>query len=78
MIVDLANRKEVISRNAIGTLNFESGGNPASAFFRNLPIGMYDGIVGMDCLRANKASIHCANGMVTFRNGLNQEMPEKM
>ena len=34
MIVELANGKEVISRNAVGNLNFELGGNPTSAFFR--------------------------------------------
>ena len=74
MIVELANGKEVISRNAVGNLNFELGGNPTSAFFRILPIGMYDGILGMDWLSANKANIHCANGIVTFRNNQGQEM----
>ena len=68
MIVELANGKEVISRHVVGNLNFSLGGNPTSAFFRTLPIGMYDGILGMDWLIANKAIIHCANGMVTFRN----------
>ena len=35
---------------------------------------MYDGILGMDWLSTNKASIHCANGTVTFRNKQGQEM----
>ena len=74
MIVELANGKEVISRNAVGNLNFKLGENPTSVFFRTLPIGMYDGILGMDWLSANRASIHCANGTVTFRNNQDQEM----
>ena len=68
MVVKLANGKEVLSRHALGNLNFELEENPTSAFFRTLPIGMYDGILGMDWLIANKASIHCANGIVTYRN----------
>ena len=70
-MVELANGKEVLSRYAIGNLDFEMGENLTSAFFRTLPIGMYDGILGMDWLIANKASIHCANGTVTYKNQQN-------
>ena len=62
MTVELANGKEVLSNHAVGTINFELGGKNTAAFFRTLPVGVYDGILGMDWLRANHASIHCAQG----------------
>ena len=66
MLVELANGKEVISRHSAGTVEFELGGKTTSAFFRTLPIGHYDGILGMDWLIANHASIHCAQGNLSF------------
>ena len=66
MTVELANGKEVISWHTVGTVDFELGGKTTSAFFRTLPIGLYDGILGMDRLTKNCASIHCAQGSLTF------------
>ena len=73
MVVELANGKEVISRHTVGTVDFEIGGKPTSAFFRTLPIGLYDGILGMDWLIANHASIHCMR-KEAFPFATNQEM----
>ena len=66
MTVEMANGKEVISCTAIGSLEFELGGKPTNAYFRTLPVGMYDGILGMDWLTTNQASINCAEGSFTF------------
>ena len=66
MMVELANGKEVISRHTVGTVDFEIGEKPTSAFFTTLPIGLYDGILGMDWLIANHANIHCAQGSLSF------------
>ena len=66
MTVELANGKEVISRHTVGNLDFELGGKPTTAYFRTLPVGVYDGILGMDWLTANRASIHCAQGTFSF------------
>ena len=74
MTVELANGKEVLSNFAVGTVNFELGGKNTAAFFRTLPVGVYDGILGMDWLRANHASIHCAQGTFSFRDILGQEI----
>lgn len=74
MTVELANGKEVTSRHAVGSLGFALGGKNTSAYFRTLPIGLYDGILGMDWLSANHASIHCAQGSLTFQDSLGQEI----
>ena len=59
MTVEMANGKEVLSRTAVGYLSFELGGSSTSAYFRVLPVGVYDGILGMDWLRSRRANIHC-------------------
>lgn len=66
MRVELANGKEVLSSHSVDDLQFELGGHPTSASFRTLPLGIYDGILGMDWLTASHASIHCSTGSVTF------------
>ena len=73
MTVELANGKEVISRHTVGNLDFELGGKPTTAYFRNLLVGVYDGILGMDWLTANRASIHCAQGTFSFIDNQGQE-----
>ena len=66
MTVELANGKEVLSKHTVGTIEFELGGKITSAEFRTLLVGVYDGILGMDWLIANHASIHCAQGSFSF------------
>lgn len=74
MIVELANGKEVISCQSVGTVEFELGGHSTSANFRTLPLGIYDGILGMDWLSRNQAHIHCAQGNFSFKNLLGEEV----
>ena len=73
MTVELANGKEILSKHTVGTIEFELGGNVTSAEFRTLPVGIYDGILGMDWLIANHASIHCAQGSFSFWDKQGQE-----
>ena len=74
MTVELANGKEVLSNQTVGTLEFDLGGESTSAYFKTLPIGVYDGILGMDWLIANRASIHCAQGTFSFLSKRGQEV----
>ncbi|MCO5602137.1 hypothetical protein L7F22_056265 [Adiantum nelumboides] len=74
MLVELANGKIVISKHSVGTLEFELGEHSTSAFFRTLPVGVYDGILEMDWLSKNQDSIHCGQGSVTFRDDQNQQV----
>ena len=73
MTVELANGKEVISRHTVGNVDFELGGKTTSSFFRTLPIGLYNGILGVDWLIKNHESIHCAQESLTFHDNLGQE-----
>ena len=66
MTVELANGEEVVSRHMVGNLDFELGGCFTTAYFKTLPVGVYDGILGMDWLTANRVSIHCAQGTFSF------------
>ena len=66
MRVELANGREVLSCHSVDDLQFELGGYSTCGSFRTLPLGIYDGILGMDWLIANNASIHCKGGSVTF------------
>lgn len=72
LIVELANRKEVLSCYVVGKLNFKLGGNSTSAFFTTLPIGMYGGI--LDWLIANSTSIQCASHTLTYKNKQDHEI----
>ncbi|MCO5553037.1 hypothetical protein L7F22_006557 [Adiantum nelumboides] len=62
LVVELANGKEVFSQHSAGKVDFELSGNSTSAYFRSLPGGIYDGLLGMDWLSENQAHIHCAQG----------------
>lgn len=64
MIVEMANGKLVISNHIVGTIDFDLEKNPTFALFRIIPIGIYDGNLGLDWLVANKANISCAKGKV--------------
>ena len=68
MTIELADGNKVVSKHTVGTLEFELGGKTTSAYFRTLPVGVYDGILGMDWLIANHASIHCGQGTFTFQD----------
>ena len=74
MTLEMANRKEVLLRTAVGYLNFELRGSSTSAYFRVLPVGVYDGILGMEWLRSRQANIHCVQGTFSFLDDWNQEV----
>ncbi|MCO5608798.1 hypothetical protein L7F22_063015 [Adiantum nelumboides] len=74
LVVELANGKEVLSQHTAGQIDFELGGYPTSAQFRTLPLGVYDGILGLDWLKGNLAHIHCAQGNFTFTDNLGNEV----
>ena len=73
MMVELANGKEILSKHIVGNIEFELGGRITSAEFRTLPVGIYDGILGMDWLIANHANVHCAQGSFSFQDKQGQE-----
>lgn len=58
----------------MGTTDFELSNKKLLAFFRTFPLGLYDGIIGMDSLIVNHASIHCAKGSLTFNDNLGHEI----
>ncbi|WP_368858696.1 hypothetical protein, partial [Oceanobacillus saliphilus] len=57
----------------MGNLTFDLVSEPTQCYFRVLPLGIYDGILGMYWLVANGANIHCSQGDVTFINKYRQE-----
>ena len=69
LTVELATGKKTKSLTTTGTLNFCLGSENTSAHFRVLPLGIYDGILGMDWLKQNDAQIHCKDALLSFLNG---------
>ena len=55
--VELATGKMTRSTTSVGELNFKLNDQPAVANFRVLPLGIYDGILGMDWLSKNDATL---------------------
>ena len=47
MIVETANKKEVLSKTTVGHVNFELRGRSTSMYFRVFSIGVYNGILRM-------------------------------
>ena len=52
----------------MGNLTFELATKLTHCYLSVLTLGVYDGILGMDWLIQNQASIHCKHGSVTFTN----------
>ena len=72
----LANGSLILADEQVLELSFLRGGNPTSQEFRILKMGKFQGILGMDWLRKNKARINCGQGIVLFllNNGQNIEI----
>ena len=68
LTVELATGKRIKSATSIGNLNFKLGDKPTSSTFRVLPLGTYDGILGMDWLSKNNALLHCKDALLTFQD----------
>ena len=68
MSVKLATGKITQSITSVGTMHFNLAGNQTTANFRVLPLGVYDGILGMDWLISNHAIISCKEQNLSFRD----------
>ena len=69
--VELATGKQTQSIASVGTIAFRLGDHNTEAKFRVLPLGIYDGILRMDWLIKNEASIGCKQGELRFKDGAN-------
>ena len=56
----------------MGDLTFSLNGQPTLANFRVLPLGIYDGILGMDWLAKNDATLRCKDQKLIFTNNLGE------
>lgn len=66
LLVELATGKKTHSSSSVKNLNFSLGNHPTRASFRVLPLGIYDGILGMDWLTLNDATVECKSRKLTF------------
>ena len=65
--VELATGKQTQSSTSIKNIQFKLGGQETSSSFRILPLGIYDGILGMDWLITNNATIVCKEKKLKFK-----------
>lgn len=66
MQVELANGKILFTCHEMEPIEFLLGGNPTLSQFKVLPLGMFDGILGMDWLSKSQAEIKCHKGTLSF------------
>ena len=66
LTVKLATSKTTHSLQTVGSIQFEIGGYKTQATFRVLPLGTYEGIIGMDWLVKHKAVLECHSGKLKF------------
>ena len=66
LFVELATKKMTRTISSVGTVNFKLGEAQTQANFCVLNLGIYDGILGMDWLQKNKATLKCRDGILTF------------
>ena len=74
LTVELATGKRIKSATSIGTLHFQLGDKQTSSTFRVLPLGTYDGILGMDWLSQNNALLHCKDALLTFQDSCGEKV----
>ena len=70
--VELAIGIRAKSTTSVGDFSFSLNGQPTSATFRVLPLGIYDGILGMDWLAKNDATLRCKDQKLIFTNNLGE------
>ena len=73
LTVELATRKRTRTVTSAGSIEFKLGGAQTRGTFRVLNLGVYDGIMGMDWLRENKATLKCRDGILTFLDSQGQK-----
>ena len=66
--VELATGKQTQSSTSVKNLNFKLGGQETSSSFMVLPLGIYDGILRMDWLIKNNATIDCKEKKLKFKS----------
>jgi len=66
MQVELASGKTLFTRHETEPIKFLLDGNPTTSQFKILPLGLFDGILGMDWLSQSQAEIKCQQGVVSF------------
>ena len=59
LTIELASGKEVVTCSAIGSLDFLLDTYPTKGYFHVMPLGVYDGILGMDWLKTHHANLSC-------------------
>ena len=68
LTVELVTGKLAQSISTVGDLNFNLGGYQTNGTFGVLPLGIYDGILGMDWLIKNEAALECKTGELRFKD----------
>ena len=72
LIVELTTGKVTRSTTLVVELSSTLNDQPIGASFRFLPLGIYDGILGMDWLLKNDATLRCKDQRLTFTNSLGE------
>ena len=70
----LATGKRTHFATTIGKMQFKLGGYQTSANLRILPLGNFDGILGMDWLASNNSIIECQANLLKFKSLLGEEV----
>ena len=66
LTIELASGKELVTRLALGDLEFLLDNHPTKGYFHVMPLGVYNGILGMDWLKAHHAILCCHSGTISF------------
>ena len=74
LIIKLARGQYAQSITSVGELKFKLGGYQTAASFRVLPLGIFDGILGMDWLAKHNATIECKAKLLKFVTLLGEEV----
>ena len=61
-----------MTRLAVGDLEFLLENHPTKGYFHVMPLGVYDGILGMDWLKAHHEILCCHSGTISFLSLGNQ------
>ena len=73
LTVKLATGKRTRTVTFVGSIDFKLGEAQTRGNFRVLNLGVYDGILGMDWLQENKATLKCRDGVLTFLDSQGQK-----
>ena len=73
LTMELATGKRTHTVTSAGNIEFKLGEAQTRGTFRVLNLGVYDGILGMDWLKENKATLKCRDGILTFLDSQGQK-----